>query len=109
MFKLPSPPRPEPTGRKLEGLFGSYPEGTLALMSVGAGLIAVATLAMEILTRQIHAEVLELSFAFVSVPMGVATMILAGLVARMNWRFALPALSFGILYWVTYLTWLIVY
>ena len=108
MFKLPTPPRPKPTGKKLEGLFGSYPTGTLTLMSVGAGLIAVVTLVMEILTSQIHAQALELSFAFVSVPMGVATMILAGLVARMNWRYALPALSFGVVYWVTYLLWLFV-
>lgn len=106
MFKLPSPPRPHPPVKKPEGLFGSYPNATLALMSAGAGVIAVVTLMMEILTSQIHAEALELSFAFVSLPMGVATMVLAGLVARTNWRYALPALGFGSAYWMTYLIWL---
>lgn len=106
MFKLLPVPPPHRRVKKPEGLFGSYPDVTLALMGAGAGLIAVITLIMEILTSQIHAAVLELSFAFVSVPMGVATMIIAGLVARANLRYALPALVLGITYWVTYFTWL---
>lgn len=107
MFKLPAPPRPSAPIKNNEKLFESFPHGTLAFMSVGCGLIAVATLFMEILTHQIHAIALGLPFGFISLPMGVATMVLAGLMARTNLKYALPSLLFGISYWVTYLVWMI--
>ncbi len=91
-----------------EKLFESFPYETLALMGAGGGAIAVTTLFLELYTSQIHAVALEMSIPFVSLPMGVATMILAGLTARANWKYALPALAFGLTYWVTYLVWLVV-
>ncbi len=104
-FKAPSRPRPQIKNN--EKLFESYPHATLAMMAAGCGFIAVTTLMMEVLTSQIHALVLELPVHFVSIPMGVATMVIAGLVARTNWKYALPALGFGVVYWVTYLAWLV--
>ena len=86
-------------------LFEAFPHGTLAMISIAAGMIAVTTLAMEIATQQLHAAALDLSLGFVSVPMGVATMILAGLMARTSVRMALPALLLGVTYWVTFLAW----
>ena len=94
--------------KEFENLFGSFPHATLALMAAGSGFIAVTTLFFEMYTAQIHAMALEMPVAFVSLPMGVATMILAGLTARQSWKHALPALAFGALYWVTYLAGLFV-
>lgn len=104
---LKPPSRPKGKPKNNERLFESYPHVTLAMMGVGCGFIAVVTLLMEVLTSQVHALVLELPVHFVSLPMGVATMVLAGLVARANWRYALPVLGFGTAYWLTYLVWLI--
>lgn len=86
-------------------LFEAFPHATLALMGIAAGLIAVATLGMEIATSQLHASALDFSLGFVSVPMGVATMVLAGLMARTSVRMAMPALLLGVAYWVTFLMW----
>ncbi len=106
MFRGPTMKRPQlgPVKHN-EKLFESFPHGTLAMMSVGAGLIAVVTLMMELVTNQLHAGALDLAFGFVSVPMGVATMVLAGLMARVNLRYALPALVLGVGYWVTFVVW----
>jgi hypothetical protein len=106
MFRGLSRPQPGPI-KNNEQLFESFPHGTLALMGIAAGVIAVTTLAMEILTERLHAGVLELAFGFVSVPMGVATMILAGLMARTHLKLALPALFLGLAYWVTYVVWML--
>lgn len=106
-FKLPERPRPEIKNN--EALFESFPHTTLAMMAAGSGVIAVVTLIMEILTSQAHAMALALPLHFVSLPMGVATMILAGLVARANWRYALPALGLGVIYWSTYVVWLVLF
>lgn len=91
----------------VENLFESFPHGTLALMGAGCGFIATTTLFMELFTSQIHATALEMQIPFISLPMGVATMVLAGLTARANKKYALPALVFGIVYWMTYLGWMI--
>ncbi len=86
-----------------EKLFESFPHGTLALMGAGCGFIATTTLFMELWTAQILATALEMPIPFISLPMGVATMILAGLIARTNKKYALPTLAFGVTYWMTYL------
>ena len=90
-----------------EKLFESYPHATLAFMAAGCGVIAVGTLLVEMFTAQVHASAIAFPTQFVSVPVGAATMILAGLVARANFRYALPALAFGISYWLIYLGWMI--
>ena|SRR5690554_915412 len=103
MFKFPMPPRPKPLPEgerpKLQKLFESYAHGTLALMGVAAGLIALATLALEIFFGVRLTEALGLPFAYMSMPMGAATVILGGLMARASWTMALPALLMGIAYW----------
>lgn len=104
IFKPPK--RPKPSGDAAAGelndqnLFESYPHGTLALMAAGCGFIAVATLAIELVTANTHAMALEIPVRYLSLPLGVGTMILAGLTARANWLYALPALAFGAIYWV---------
>ena len=104
-MKRPRPAKAKATNS--EKLFESYPHGTLALMGAGCGFIALTTLFMELFTAQIHAAALEMHIPFISLPMGVATMVLAGLTARANRKYALPALGFGVAYWMTYLIWLI--
>lgn len=88
--------------RQMQGLFEAYPHGTLAAIATGAGFIAVATLGIEILTQQWLAKAVELNIAFLSMPLGVATMILAGLTARGRVLYAVPAVLFGTIYWATY-------
>ncbi len=90
-----------------EKLFDSYPEGTLSFMGAGCGVIAVGTLFAEIFTTQAHVSAIGFPGEFLSVPIGAATVILAGLMARTNWKYAMPALVLGITYWVTYLGWMI--
>lgn len=97
----------EDKGDSAEKLFESFPHATLALMAVGCGFIALGTLFVEMYTAQLHASVIGFPAHFLSVPMGVATMILAGLVARVQLRFAVPALVFGGAYWLTYLGWFV--
>lgn len=92
--------------KKLETLFESYPNATLAMMAGGCGAIAVLTLIMEILSGQIHAQALSLPFHFVSAPLGVATLILGVLTFRGERKYALPALIFGGSYWLIYVVWI---
>lgn len=104
IFKPPKPRELTPAEaaakeRNDENLFESYPHGTLALMAAGCGFIAVATLLIELATANTHAMTLEIPVRYLSLPMGVGTMILAGLVARANWKYAMPALALGIVYW----------
>lgn len=104
IFKLPKRKKPSPEAAKQlndENLFESYPHGTLALMAAGCGFIAVGTLLLELFTASTHAMALEIPVRYLSMPLGVGTMILAGLVARVSWTYALPALAFGTIYWVT--------
>lgn len=71
----------------------------LALGAAGAGVIALVTLAGEIQTRQLPAELVGFERGFVSVPLGVATLLLAALAARTDLRYALPAALLGFVYW----------
>lgn len=90
-----------------EKLFESYPHATLAFMAAGCGVIAMGTLVTEMVTAQAHASAIAFPAHFVSVPIGAATVILAGLTARASLKYAVPALVFGVAYWVTYLGWMI--
>ncbi len=104
IFKLPERPKPSSGGDAQElhdePLFGSYPHATLAFMAAGCGAIAVTTLVIELATGLALTTALELPVPYLSLPVGVGTMILAGLVARNSWRYAVPALALGGLYWV---------
>ncbi|MFU8802186.1 MAG: hypothetical protein ACNA8W_00115 [Bradymonadaceae bacterium] len=88
--------------REMQGLFEAFPHGTLAAIATGAGFIAVCTLAIEIVTRQWLANAVALNISFLSLPLGVATMVLAGLTARGRVLYAVPAVLFGTLYWAVY-------
>lgn len=108
-FSFPSPPKPDLPETKVdpENLFESYPHATLALMSAGCGFIAVTTLFIELWTTRAHALMLDIPVSFISVPIGVATVVLAGLVARENWKYAVPAIALGGIYWLSHLIWII--
>ena len=90
-----------------EKLFASYPHATLAFMAAGCGVIAMGTLVAEMFTAQAHAAAIAFPTHFLSVPIGAATVILAGLTARASWKYAAPALVFGAAYWMTYLGWMV--
>lgn len=102
-----SPPRtnPAPEKKKMEGLFESFPHGTLAFLATGSGVMAVFTLLLEQATGKWLAQAAGWPFSFVSVPMGVATMILAWLVSRSRPKYAIPAIVFGAIYWVLFAIW----
>ncbi|RDV37710.1 hypothetical protein DV096_11350 [Bradymonadaceae bacterium TMQ3] len=104
MFKFPMPPRPRPLPEgerpKLQKLFGSYANGTLALMGVAAGVIALATLGLEIFFESPLTAALGLPIPYMSMPLGLGTVVLGGLMARASWKLALPALLMGAAYWV---------
>lgn len=89
--------------RNIERLFDSYPHGTLAFMAAGCGVIAVATLGLEVWTGQVLARALGMSSGFVSAPLGVATVVLSALLARVQWRWAFVALGLGVAYWVSFM------
>lgn len=98
--------KPE-SAKNVEKLFESFPHGTLAFMATGCGVIAVATLGLEVWTGRVHAAALGVPFVFVSAPLGVATAVLGGLMARVKWTWALPALSFSVAYWTIFVIWMI--
>jgi hypothetical protein len=88
--------------RQLQGLFEAFPHGTLAAIATGAGVLAVFTLGLEIVTQQWLAKAVSVNIAFLSMPLGIATMVLAGLTARARVLYALPAVLCGVLYWAVY-------
>lgn len=90
-------------GRSSERLFESYPHGTLAFMAAGCGVIALATLGLEVWTGQVLAAALGMQSGFVSAPLGAATVVLSALVARVEWRWALMSLSCGVVYWMIFM------
>lgn len=92
---------------RYEKFFESFPHGTLAFMAIGCGVIAVATLGLEIWTGQVHAAALGVPLGFVSAPLGVATILLSGLVAQVNWRWALLAVSFSVAYWALFVLYMV--
>ena len=99
MFLPKRRPRPQAPVKNNQPLFASYADETLAFMAAGCGFIAVMTLFIELYTAQVHALALEMPTPFLSLPLGVGTMILAGLTARVNRSYAIPAVMFGVTYW----------
>ncbi|MBA2661527.1 MAG: hypothetical protein H0U74_04485 [Bradymonadaceae bacterium] len=93
----------QPVEKKpMEGLFAAFPHGTLAALAAGTGAIAVFTMLIELFTQQSMARAMAFEISFISLPLGVATMILAALTARHRMIYALPALLLGIAYWSLY-------
>lgn len=84
---------------KPPGIMSSNPTASLALLAVGTGVIALVSIGVEVWTGQTLAQNADLGVAFVSAPLGVATLLLAALTARKNSLWALPALICAIAYW----------
>lgn len=88
--------------QKPPGLMSSNPVGALALLAVGTGVIALASIGVELWTEQTLAQTAPLGVTFVSAPLGAATAILAALTAKNNIKWALPALVCAAAYWLIF-------
>jgi hypothetical protein len=87
---------------KPPALFSSNPTALLALLTTGTGAIALASIGVEVWTDQWLAQTADLGVAFMSAPLGVATLVLAALTARSNVRWAVPGVVLGLAYWVIF-------
>lgn len=87
-------------------LFAIWPTAKLAAIAGAAGIIAVFTITVEILTGRLPAQFLGYSTGFVSLPLGAAIPILTALTARTNVRYAMPGLVLSIIYWSLFVMYL---
>ena len=87
---------------KPPGLWSSNPTGLLALLAAGTGAIALGSMGVEIFTDQWLAQTADLGVAFVSAPMGIATIVLAALTARQNALWSAPGFVLGFAYWIIF-------
>lgn len=87
---------------KPPGLFSSNPTALLASLAAGTGAIALASIGVELWTDQWLAETADLGVAFMSAPLGVATLVLAALTARSNALWSTPAFVMGAAYWLIF-------
>ncbi len=93
----------QPTKEKPPGLFSSNPVALLAILAASTGAIAVASIGLELLTDRSLAKLADLGVPFVSAPLGLGTLILAGLTARNNLLWSAPAFVLGVAYWVIFM------
>lgn len=82
----------------IPGLFSSSPYAILALLAGGTGVVAVGSLGLEILTDRTMAQTMDLGISYLSLPLGIATLLLAGLTAADKPRWAAPSLVLGFVY-----------
>jgi hypothetical protein len=87
---------------KPPALFSSKPTALLAALTAGTGAIALASIGVEVWTDQWLAKAADLGVAFMSAPLGVATLVLAALTARSNVRWAVPGFVLAVAYWVIF-------
>jgi hypothetical protein len=87
---------------KPPALFSSKPTALLAFLTAGTGAIALASIGVEVWTDQWLAATADLGVAFMSAPLGVATVVLAALTARTNVKWAVPGLVMGAVYWAIF-------
>lgn len=80
------------------GLFSSSPYAILAFLSIGTGLVALGSLGLEVLTDRWLAQNIDLQVKFLSLPLGVATLIIGGLTAIEKPRWAAPGIALGLAY-----------
>ena len=83
-------------------LLGDHPVGLLAAIGGAAGMIALGTIAVEILTGRLPARVLGLGIGFVSLPLGAAAPVVGLLTLRHDWRYAAPTLLLSLVYWLLF-------
>jgi hypothetical protein len=93
----------QPNKEKPPGLFSSSPVGLLAILAATTGTIALVSIGLELLTNQALAEFADWGIPFVSAPLGVGTLVLAGLTARYNPIWSAPAFVLGVAYWVVFM------
>lgn len=74
----------------------------LAASASAAGMIAVATIGVEILTGRWLARVADLRLAYLSMPLGLAAPLIGGLAGRDDLRYATPALVLSAAYWTLF-------
>lgn len=87
---------------KSPGLLSANPTAALALLAAGTGMVALVSLGIEILTGAAMARAANLGVAYLSAPLGVATLVLAGLSARQRPLWALPAVIMCVIYWALF-------
>ncbi len=91
-----------PPKKKLQNLFEAYPHGTLTAMGIGTGVIAIGTLFIELLTQRAAITASGFSVSFFSLPLGIATLIIAALSARYRLLYALPTFLLAITYLILF-------
>jgi uncharacterized membrane protein YgdD (TMEM256/DUF423 family) len=87
---------------EIPGLFSSSPYAILALLAAGTGCVAVGALGLEIVTDRLLAKTMDVGVPYLSLPLGIATLILSGLTAFEKPRWASASLFFGIVYFLIY-------
>lgn len=87
---------------KPPGLWSSNPTGLLAILAAGTGAIALGSIGVEIWTDQSLAQMANVGVAFVSAPLGLATLVLSALTARSNALWAAPGFVFALAYWIIF-------
>lgn len=87
---------------KPPGLWSSEPTALLATLAAGTGAIALGSIGVEIWTDQALAQTSNVGVAFVSAPIGLATLVLAALTARSNTLWSAPGFVFALAYWITF-------
>lgn len=92
----------EMTKEKPPGLFSSNPTALLASLAAGTGAIALASIGVELWTEQWLAQTADLGVAFMSAPLGIATLALAVLTARSNASWSAPAFAMAAAYWLIF-------
>ena len=88
---------------EIPGLFSSSPYAILALLAAGTGVVALGSIGLEVATDRWLAQSVDIGVKYVSLPLGIATVILSGLTAVDRPKWASPALLLGILYFLVFL------
>jgi hypothetical protein len=101
----------EPVSKpKRVGLFTHFPFGTLATISVTCSVIGVVSLGLEIFAARLLEQpslgaLAGLPLHFVSIPMGVGGVALAGLLFTQGWRAQVVPFLSAAVYWVGVVVW----
>ncbi|MGM0558877.1 MAG: hypothetical protein ACQEVA_20990 [Myxococcota bacterium] len=100
--KTPSNTSSGGSSDEIPGLFSSSPYAILALLGSGTGCVAVGSIGLEILTDRWLAQTMDLGVTYLSLPLGIATLVLGGLTAADKQLWAVPSLLFGLVYFLLF-------